>query len=108
MFCRLRNRLSIPTIRRRKIFYILAAVLATVPGLAATIQRQDFLISGGAGHLHVREVRIAEVKGARNVLLVHGGGPGGVASFDLPFRGYSLAEDLARNGFRVFIMDVRG
>lgn len=64
--------------------------------------------SGGAGQLHVREVRIAEAKGARNVLLVHGGGRGGVASFDVPVRGYSLAEDLARNGFRVFVMDVRG
>jgi hypothetical protein len=65
MFCRLRNRLSIPTIRWRAIFYILAVVLATVPGLPATIQRQDFLISGGAGQLHVREVRVAEAKGAR-------------------------------------------
>ena len=29
-------------------------------------------------------------------------------SFDLPVPGYSLAEDFAKRGFRVFVMDVRG
>jgi alpha-beta hydrolase superfamily lysophospholipase len=76
--------------------------------MRADIQRQDFFISGGAGQLHVREVRLTETKSTRNVLLVHGGGPGGVPSFDLPVRDYSLAEDLARSGFLVFVMDVRG
>jgi pimeloyl-ACP methyl ester carboxylesterase len=39
---------------------------------------------------------------------VHGGGPGGLASFDLPVPGYSLAADLARGGHSVYVMDVRG
>ena len=29
-------------------------------------------------------------------------------SFDLPVPDYSLAEDFAKRGFRVFVMDVRG
>jgi len=57
---------------------------------------------------HVREVSDHQNTKSRNLILLHGGGPGGVPSFDLPVRGYSLAEDFARQGFRVFVMDVRG
>ena len=95
-------------IRPTVVLYALAVVLAITPRMRADIQWQDFFISGGAGQLHVREVRLTETKSTRNVLLVHGGGPGGVPSFDLPVRDYSLAEDLARSGFLVFVMDVRG
>ncbi|PYV56042.1 MAG: alpha/beta hydrolase [Acidobacteria bacterium] len=82
--------------------------LALGPTAAAQIQRQDFLISGGAGRLHVRELRDHRDANAKNLILLHGGGPGGVPSFDLPVPGYSLAEDFAKRGFRIFIMDVRG
>lgn len=34
-------------------------------------------------------------------LFVHGGGPGGLASFDLPMADYSVAEDLAIAGHDV-------
>jgi len=75
---------------------------------AAQIKRRDFFIQGGAGRLHVREVNDSRNVKSRNLLLLHGGGPGGVPSFDLGVSGYSLAEDFARRGLRVFIMDVRG
>jgi alpha-beta hydrolase superfamily lysophospholipase len=42
------------------------------------------------------------------LVLLHGAGPGGVPSFDLPVPGYSLGEDFAKRGLRVFLMDVRG
>src|SRR5439155_8761609 len=74
----------------------------------AQIERRDFLIPGGSGWLHVREVRDHRNVKPRNLILLHGGGPGGVPSFDLPVAGYSLAEDFVKRGFRVFVMDVRG
>jgi len=99
-------------------FFVMAsrirAIIFVVHGLAlissaeAQIQRRDFFIRGGAGRLHVREVSDHQNTKSRNLILLHGGGPGGVPSFDLPVRGYSLAEDFARQGFRVFVMDVRG
>jgi pimeloyl-ACP methyl ester carboxylesterase len=42
------------------------------------------------------------------LLLVHGARVPGVASFDLPVPGGSLAADLARRGFVVYVMDIRG
>ncbi|HEX2113403.1 MAG TPA: alpha/beta fold hydrolase, partial [Alphaproteobacteria bacterium] len=42
------------------------------------------------------------------VILLHGARVPGLASFDLPVEGGSLAADLARTGKRVFIMDARG
>jgi len=82
--------------------------LALSRSAGAQIQRQDFLIPGGAGRLHVREVRDHRHAKPKNLILLHGGGPGGVPSFDLPVPDYSLAEDFAKRGFRVFVMDVRG
>ncbi len=72
------------------------------------IVRHDREVPGGAGTLHVREVRLASAAGARPVLLVHGARVPGVASFDLPVPGGSLAEDLALAGHRVLVVDVRG
>lgn len=42
------------------------------------------------------------------LLLVHGGGPGAIASFDLDMPQASLARDLAAQGIKVYIMDIRG
>jgi pimeloyl-ACP methyl ester carboxylesterase len=92
----------------------ISPILLVVLGLAlsrsagAQIQRQDFLIPGGAGRLHVREVRDHRHAKPKNLILLHGGGPGGVPSFDLPVAGYSLAEDFVKRGFRIFVMEVRG
>ena len=43
---------------------------------------------------------------ARAILLVHGGGPSGVASFD--FGPGSFADSLVAKGFIVYLMDIRG
>jgi pimeloyl-ACP methyl ester carboxylesterase len=42
------------------------------------------------------------------ILLIHGGGPGGTASFDLNVPGYSLAADFAQAGHPVYVMNLRG
>ncbi|MDX3924467.1 MAG: alpha/beta fold hydrolase [Shinella sp.] len=59
--------------------------------------------------LFVREVsrRGASDHGAA-VLLIHGARVPGVASFDLPVAGGSLAADLADAGYRIYIPDLRG
>ena len=88
------------------IIVVLGLALSRTTG--AQIQRQDFLFPGGAGRLHVRQVWDYRNTKPKNLILLHGGGPGGVPSFDLPVPGYSLAEDFAKRGFRVFVMDVRG
>jgi len=71
--------------------------------------RQDFLVSSDPGiQIFVREVLPANETDHVPVLLIHGGGPGGLASFDLDVPGYSLAEDFAKAGHPVYILDVRG
>lgn len=76
----------------------------------AGITRQDFMVPGEESiELFVREIRDTEA--ARHglpLILLHGARVPGVASFDLPVQGGSLAADLARAGHRVFIMDARG
>jgi pimeloyl-ACP methyl ester carboxylesterase len=72
------------------------------------LTRHDLFVPGGAGVLHVREVRLATADAARPVLLIHGARVPGVASFDLPVPGGSLAGDLALAGHRVLVPDARG
>lgn len=61
-------------------------------------------------HIAVREVRSPQhlSDALPPVLLLHGARVPGVASFDLPVPGGSLAADLARAGHRVYLMDARG
>ncbi len=74
----------------------------------SNVSRTDTMVPRGSdAALFVREVRAAEPSRAP-VLLVHGGGGGGLASFDVDVAGYSLAEDLATAGHPVYVMDVRG
>lgn len=74
----------------------------------STMARTDHRVQSDPGvTIFVREVTSGAAAGA-NILLVHGGGPGGLASFDLPVPGYSVAEDLARAGHTAYVMDVRG
>lgn len=72
------------------------------------VERSDHLVPSDPDvSIFVREVTSGMPTGVP-VLLVHGGGPGGLASFDLPVPGYSVAGDLARAGHAAFVMDVRG
>jgi pimeloyl-ACP methyl ester carboxylesterase len=72
-------------------------------------RRADFRVASDPGiEIAVRVMRPDSVKDDVPLMLVHGGGGGGTASFDSPIPGYSLAEDLARGGRIVLIPDVRG
>lgn len=76
---------------------------------ASQITRHDFYLPSDPGtRLFVREVVTAETKERKPILLIHGARVPGLASFDLPVKGGSLAEDLAIRGLDVFVMDVRG
>lgn len=79
--------------------------------ISAPIKRTDrYIVLADGGQLHVREVRL-ESEGKipqPPVLLIHGARVPGLASFDLPVKGGSLAADLALAGFRVYILDLRG
>jgi pimeloyl-ACP methyl ester carboxylesterase len=74
----------------------------------AAVRRSDRLVASEPGvAIHVRHVAVDRAD-LLPLVLVHGGGPGGVASFDLPVPGASVAEALARAGHPVHVMDVRG
>jgi len=74
------------------------------------ISRQDFYVTSDPGiQIFVREVTTGEYSAsAVPILLIHGGGAGGIASFDVNVPGYSLAEDFAKAGHLTYIMNVRG
>lgn len=76
----------------------------------AEVQRQDFFVAGeGDIRLFVHEVLASGRQADRvPVLLLHGARVPGVASFDLPVPGGSLAADLALAGHPVYVMDARG
>lgn len=91
-----------------------AALLCLVctPCAELEVQRRDFFVDSDPGiHLFVREVVIgsepADVLG-EPILLIHGARVPGLASFDLAVPGGSFAADLAKRGFDVYVMDVRG
>ncbi|MEV4578237.1 alpha/beta fold hydrolase [Nonomuraea jabiensis] len=72
------------------------------------VERAEFHVTSDPGvRIAVREVAAGRPAGPP-VLLLHGARVPGLGSFDLPVRGGSLAEDLARAGHRVYVMDARG
>lgn len=75
------------------------------------VAREDFFVTSDPEiRIFVREVRWNHSSTTTGVpvLLIHGGGGGGLASFDINVPGYSLAEDFAKAGHPVYIMNVRG
>ena len=91
----------------------LAAIVAVSASARAEIRRDEFRVRSEAGiEIFVREVRDTDAaaagRGKPPVILLHGARVPGIASFDLPVAGGSLAADLARAGCRVFVMDARG
>jgi pimeloyl-ACP methyl ester carboxylesterase len=82
--------------------------VSSVAFAETTILRSDASVASDAGiSIFVRELRGTR-SGGVPILLVHGARVPGIASFDLPITGGSLAAELAAAGHRVFIVDVRG
>jgi len=76
---------------------------------AALVSREDLFVNSDAGiRIHIREVRTEKGRACDPILLVHGARVPGIASFDLPVPGGSLAADLAEKGFCAYVMDIRG
>jgi pimeloyl-ACP methyl ester carboxylesterase len=87
---------------------VLSALLVT-SAFQPAITHRDFFINSDPGiRLFVREVTVGQNGSGKPILLVHGARVPGIASFDLPVSGGSLAEDLAQRGFNVYILDLRG
>lgn len=75
------------------------------------LKRQDHFIKGEDNvELHLREISVTNHNSFSNypLLMVHGGGPGAIASFDLHVPGGSLAADIARKGVKVYLLNIRG
>jgi pimeloyl-ACP methyl ester carboxylesterase len=78
------------------------------PAHTNALSRSDYFVPGeSGGQLFVRRVTTGSIR-SLPILLVPGGGPPSEVLFDLPVPGYSLAEDLARMGLDVFLMNPRG
>ncbi|MGX5819210.1 alpha/beta hydrolase [Chitinophaga lutea] len=88
---------------------LLLPFLFSPPAVAQKVTRSDQMIASDPGvQIFVREFKPKKRSRKPPLLLIHGGGSGAIASFDLPIPGGSLAEDLALQGQHVFIMDARG
>lgn len=69
------------------------------------ITREDVTVTSDPSiHLFVRQVKLQGQTPPERVpiLLLHGGGGAGLASFDVNVPGYSLAEDFAKAGHPVY------
>ena len=77
---------------------------------AALVSREDLFVNSDVGiRIHIREIRNTDTHRACDpILLVHGARVPGVASFDLPVPGGSLAADLAEKVSCVYVIDIRG
>jgi len=90
-------------------YALLALAFFTAPMCRAEVVRHDYHVPGDdGGSLFVREVRRADVKDGKPILLIHGARVPGLPSFDLDVANGSLAADLARHKLAVYIMDIRG
>ena len=100
-----------PVVRIAVLFALTALGLAgySAAVLHSIILRHDFSVASDPGiHIFVREVIATGTRHRKPVLLIHGARLPAIASFDLDVAGGSLAADLARRGFTVYILDIRG
>lgn len=98
----------------RLAFLLSASVFLGTTGTMASqpsvVKTDRFVDLRSGERLFVREVRRPGNRAGVNsaVLLIHGARVPGIASFDLPVPGGSLATDLALVGHLVYILDLRG
>jgi pimeloyl-ACP methyl ester carboxylesterase len=72
------------------------------------IERDDFTVEAEPGvSIFVREVKTGD-SGRVPVVLLHTVRTPALASFDLPVRNGSIAQELAERGHRTYVMDARG
>lgn len=93
------------------LLYLCCFICSCSPGEKERPVKKDHLVKGKDNvELHVREVFFEDSKSTDTypLLMVHGGGPGAIASFDLDVPGGSLAADIARKGIKVYLMNIRG
>lgn len=89
--------------------WLLLSFLVSSEVMAQKITREDFMISSDPGvRIFIREISGRKRSRKPPILLIHGGGAGGIALYDLPVAGGSLAGDLAAHGLKVYIVDIRG
>ncbi|WP_170298628.1 alpha/beta hydrolase [Massilia eburnea] len=86
-----------------KALLIVTASALPLAGLAS----QQFDVSSAPG-ITLAVTEVGQHHGKRPLLLVHGARVSSKPSFDLPVPGGSLAADLAKRGFDVYTLDVRG
>lgn len=85
------------------------AAMASSPA-TAEILRRDFTVTSADGlRIFVRELRDTQAQSDRGpMLMVNGGRSGVLASWDVDAPGSSAAEEIAKAGHDVYLMDVRG
>jgi pimeloyl-ACP methyl ester carboxylesterase len=102
---------GLKTTRCLKLALLLSAlVLNGTINLLYSQNRQDHLIKNSSGMgIHIRSIKPSKQKPKPTpVLLVHGGGGSGIATFDPGIREYSLSEDLVASGHPVYLVNIRG
>lgn len=74
-----------------------------------SLHREDFFIESEDGiQLALRSIEEKNSKYSNIIVMIHGGGPGAIASFDLPVAGGSFAGDLAERGNKIYLVNIRG
>jgi pimeloyl-ACP methyl ester carboxylesterase len=99
----------LPSLFRIGSLTLLLLVAVALHAQRTHVLRHDFYVPGEPGiRLFVREVIATGNRHRIPILLIHGARVPGIASFDLDVPGGSLAADLAKRGFAVYILDIRG
>jgi len=96
--------------RPASLFLALGLGYAVLTPAEADTIRRDFTVTNEDGlQIFLRELRDTGAPADRGpLLLVNGGRSGVLASWDVNAPGTSVAEEFARAGHRVYLMDVRG
>ncbi len=97
------------------IIVLFQLILGCQPGLKKQNNRNikftDFFVKSTSDvKIFVREFQVNTKQQISEypLILIHGGGPGSIASFDLDVPNGSFAKDLVKRGLKVYLMNIRG